>query len=284
MSARAVVVALVLGVSAASPLVGQVKNHLYDRFQVNVSAAGVILGTTVRLDGDNGGDGTELDSEDDLGLDRVALRPRIGFRWRPGRRHELEASYLFVSRTGLKSLERDITIDSVTYAAGAELESKIGQNQLGVSYKWAFHAAERTQAGLHVGLGATFFDATWIGRGRISDGSGTLADSLTFSQSLVGPSLALGGFGRFQLGERWYLEAELGGLYVPIDNIKVSVVNGGAAVRFFPLDWLGTELGYSLTSQRVTVEQKEDPLIDLGATGRIKYNTQNIRLGLIAAF
>ncbi|HEX5817975.1 MAG TPA: hypothetical protein VFY20_03810 [Gemmatimonadales bacterium] len=283
MSARAVAVAMVLGVFAARPLVGQAPSHLYDKFQVSVSAAGVILGTTVRLDSDEG-EGTEVDSEDDLGLERVALRPRIGFRWRPGRRHEIEASYLFISRSGLKTLEQDVTIDSVTYAAGAALESKIGQSQLGVNYRWAIHAAERSQIGLNVGLGATFFDADWLGSASISNGSGTVADSVAFEQSLVGPSLAIGAFGRWQVGARWYVEAELGGLYVPIDNIKASIVQGGAAVRYFPLDWLGTELGYSLSSTRVKIDQKEDPLIDLGASGKIKYNNQNVRLGLVATF
>jgi hypothetical protein len=283
MSARAVAVTLVVGGLAAQPLVGQTPNHIYDKFQVSVSAAGVILGTTVRLDSD-AGEGTEVDSEDDLGLERVAIRPRIGFRWRPGRRHELEASFLGVSRSAVKSLEQDITIDSVTYTAGAELDTRIGQNQLGVNYRWAIHAAERSQFGLDVGLGATFFDGKWIGRGSLSNGSGTIADSVTVEKSLVGPSLALGGFGRWRLGDRWYIEAALGGLYVPVDNIKVSILQGGGAVRYFPLEWLGTELGYSLITTRVTIDQKADPLIDLGGTGRLKYNSQNIRLGLIAAF
>jgi hypothetical protein len=274
---------MVMGVLAAQPLVGQTPNHLYDKFQVSVSAAGVILGTTVRLDSDEG-DGTEVDSEDDLGLERVALRPRIGFRWRPGRRHELEASYLFISRSGVKTLDKDIVIDSVTYSAGASLESRIGQSQLGVNYRWAIHAAERSQYGLNVGLGATFFDASWLGSGSISDGSGTVSDSVRFEQSLVGPSLTLGGFGRWQVGDRWFIEADLGALYVPIDNIKISIVQGGGAVRYFPLAWLGTELGYTLNTTKVTIDQKEDPLIDLGASGKIKYNTQNIRLGLIATF
>jgi hypothetical protein len=283
MSTRVVVAALMLGLLVSRPLAGQVPNHLYDKFQVSVTAAGVILGTTIRLDPD-GGEGTEVDSEDDLGLDRVTLRPRLGIRWRPGRRHELEASYLSVSRTGQNSLERDITIDSVTYVAGAELDSRVGQNQLGVSYRWAIHAAERSQAGLSVGLGATFSDLRWVGRGSISDGSGSVSDSVTYEIDVVGPSLSLGGYGRWQLGERWYLEADLRGLYVPIDNIKISILDGGAAVRFFPLDWLGTEFGYSLTTQRVRIDQKDDPLIDLGASGKLKYNTQNVRFGVIATF
>jgi len=283
MSARAVAVAMVLGAFAAPPLVGQAPNHLYDKFQVSVSAAGVILGTTVRLDAEDG-EGTEVDSEDDLGLERLAVRPRIALRWRPGRRHELEASFLGVSRSAVKSLEQDITIDSVTYTAGAELDTRIGQNQLAVNYRWAIHAAERSQFGLIVGLGAVFFDGKWVGTASISNGTETIDGSATLEKSLVGPSLALGGFGRWQVGERWYIEAELGGLYVPVDNIKVSIVSGGGAVRYFPLDWLGTELGYTLNTTQVTIDQKEDPLIDLGGTGKLKYNTQNIRLGLIATF
>jgi hypothetical protein len=283
MLVRAVALALLLGVSASRPLAGQAPNHLYDEFQVSGSVAAVILGTTVRIDSDEG-EGTEVDSEDDLGLESVALRPRIGFRWRPGRTHELEASYLGVSRSAIKTLEEDVTIDSVTYSAGAELDSRIGQKQLGIAYRWAIHAAERSQAGLSVGLGATFFDARWIGMADFAGGDGTAADTATVETDVLGPSLSIGGFGRWQLADRWYVEADLRGLYVPIDNIRIGIVEAVGAVRYFPLAWLGTELGYSLATFKVTIEQKEDPLIDLGASGKVKYNTQNLRLGLIATF
>lgn len=283
MSARAVAIALLLGVFATRPVAGQVRNHLYDKFQVSASGAVVLLGTTIRVDSDSG-DGTEVDTEDDLGLDRAGLRPRIGFRWRPGRRHELEAFGIFISRTGFKEIEGDITVDTVTFTAGASLESRLRSNQLGVNYRWAIHASEKSQAGLSVGLGATFFDARFIGAARVSDGSGTLADTVTYERSIPGPTLAIGGFGRWKLHDKWYIEGDLRGLYVPLDNIRISIIDLGAAVRYFPLEWLGTELGYALNTQKVTIDQKDDPLIDLGAFGKLQYGTQNIRLGIIAAF
>lgn len=276
---------LVLG--GTGRLRAQEPNHLYDTFQLNVSAAGVLLGTTVRVDGstDAGSVGTEINTEEDLGLDRAGVRPRIGFRWRPGRRHELEASYLFISRTGSRSIDQDITIDSVTYTAGAQLDSRIGSNLLGVSYRWAFHAAERTQAGLSVGLGATFFRTRFEGQGTVSDGSGGSASGdFTYEQNSLGPSLALGFFGRWRFADDWYLEGDLRGLYVPIDNITVTVVEVGAAARWFPFTHFGFEAGYGLLQQRVEVEQGNDPLIDVGFSGRLKYLAQNLRLGAIWAF
>ncbi|MCU0620129.1 MAG: hypothetical protein MUC69_01345 [Gemmatimonadales bacterium] len=275
---------LVLGTAARAS--AQDSNHLYDTFQLNVSAAGVILGTTLRVDGDTdaGTVGTEISTEDDLGLNRAGIRPRIGFRWRPGRRHELEASYLFINRSGSRAIEEDITIDSVTYTAGAQLDTRIGSNQLGVAYRWAFHAADRTQAGLSVGLGATFFRTRFEGEGTVTGGGDSTSGDFTYERNAVGPSLALGFFGRWRFADDWYLEGDVRGLYVPIDNLTATVLEVGGAVRWFPIAQLGFEAGYGLLQQRIELEQGDDPLVDVGFTGRLRYLTQNLRLGAIWAF
>jgi hypothetical protein len=283
MSTRAVVVAVLLAVGATRPLAGQGINHLYDKFQISASAAAVYIGSTIRLDPDDGREGTEINTND-LGLNRAGVRPRLGFRWRPGRRHELEASVLFISRSGSREIDKDITIDSVTYTAGARLDSRLGSNQIGVNYRWAFHASEKSQFGLNVGLGVTVFKPKFTGQASISTENGVIADTATYSRTLLGPSLALGAFGRWALSERWYIEADAGALYVPVDNIKVGILTANGAARYFPLTRFGLELGYGLIWQQITVDQKDNPTIDLGASGKIKYTTQNLRLGVIGTF
>jgi hypothetical protein len=280
---RSALLVLVLGVVTASVAPAQDVNHLYDRFQVSVTGAGVLLGTNLRVDTD-GGDGTDIDTEDDLGLDRAGLRPRVGFRWMPGRRHQIEASYLFINRSGERAIERDITIDSVTYTAGANLASRIGSDQLAVTYRYAFRVRESSLIGVSVGAGATFFKGEFSGTGTVTNGDQTETGTFSLKRSLTGPSLAVGLFGQWRLSPAWYLGADLRALYVPVDNIDISVLDGGAFVRYFPLHWLGLEGGYSLSSQRVEVVQKDDPLVDVGFSGRVRYLTQNLRLGVVAAF
>ena len=101
------VVAIAL-VGATSEVRAQSTSRLYDKWQIDLSGAVVIMGTNIRVDGDNG-EGTEIDAEDVLGLSREKIQPRVSVRWRPGHRHEIELGYQFARRTAEKPLQRDIT-------------------------------------------------------------------------------------------------------------------------------------------------------------------------------
>jgi hypothetical protein len=280
---RGALLVLVLTAVGGRRAVAQDVNHLYDKFQVSVTGAAVILGTTIRVDSDVG-DGTELDTEDDLGLDRAGVRPRIGFRWHPGRRHQLEASYIFINRSGGRSISEDVTVDSVTYTAGATIDTKLGSDQLGVIYRFAFHASDKSLIGAAIGVGATFFDVNLTGTGTISDGENTETGTFTVQKSLTGPTASIGGFGQWRLGEKWYLEADLRALYVPIDNIDITILEGGAAFRYFVKEWLGFEAGYTISSQKVEITATEGALVDSDFVGKLTYNTNTVRAGAIVAF
>ena len=71
--------------------------RLYDKWQLDLSGAVVIMGTTIRVDGAEG-EGTDVKS-DDLGLPGSRFMPRASVRWRPGQRHELELGYQFARRS-----------------------------------------------------------------------------------------------------------------------------------------------------------------------------------------
>ena len=99
----------------------QSTSRLYDKWQIDVSGSVLVMGTDIRVDGEDG-NGTQIDGEDVLGLSREKIQPRVSARWRPGRRHELELGYQFARRTGQKTLDRDVTIgDDVWLGAGAIL-------------------------------------------------------------------------------------------------------------------------------------------------------------------
>src|SRR5678815_347904 len=128
------------------------KANLYDKFQLNLSVTGVILNSDIRIDG-SGGTGTDIDVEDDLGMEKTKIQPRFSLRWRPGRRHELEGGYQWARRNADKRLSRDIEFGDSSFTAGADIHSTFNTDLAFLTYRFAFMAKERTQIGAALGLG-----------------------------------------------------------------------------------------------------------------------------------
>jgi hypothetical protein len=254
------------------------RNHLYDKLQLDLSGAAVILGSNVRVDGSNG-NGTDLDAEDNLGLAKTKFQPRGSIRWRPGRRHQLELGYQFARRTAEKTLERDIVFADSTYPVGLAVNSKFDTDQAFLTYRFAFLAHDRTQIGVGVGLGALFFK---IGIDALAAAG---SSQVTFSRAkdFIGPTASLGLFGDFRLADRWYLESDLRAMKVSIDRIDAKVWEANLAARYFLSDKVGLEAGYGISWLELKIASKTDGngLIALDASGKIKYYLQNLRLGVL---
>lgn len=256
------------------------RNHLYDRWQLSASGAVLILSTTIRVDSDSG-QGTELNSEDDLGLSRTVFRPRIAARWRPGHRHEIEASWVFVNRTGDRTLADTIQVADTSFSAGARLRSSFRNDQVLVVYRWAFHASEASQIGLGVGLGAQIFSFKFDALAGAASGGDTVTVQKSVDKKLVGPTASLGLYGRWQLGQAWNIEADLRGIYAKISTVTVWDVEAGAAARYWLSDTWGLEAGYGLGLYDVKIDvSNNDSLIKYDFSGKVKYSTQNLRLGV----
>jgi hypothetical protein len=269
---------LIALVGAGRPALAQsTKNHLYDKLQLDLSGAVVILGSNIRIDGSNG-NGTDLDAEDQLGLDQTKFQPRAALRWRPGRRHQLEIGYQFARRTAEKTLDRDIIFADSTYQAGLAVNSTFNTDQAFLTYRFAFMAHDRTQIGVGVGLGALFFKMGLDALAAVG------SNQVTFSQvqDFVGPTASLGLFGNFRLGDRWYLESDLRAMKVGIDRIDAKIWEANLAGRYFLSDKVGLEAGYGISWLELTVAAKTDGggLTDL-ESGKIKFNLQNLRFGVV---
>ena len=256
----------------ALPLEAQLPapSHLYDRLQFTVSGTQVWLGSKVRVDANDGSPGTEFDGGD-VGAGNRVWEPRLALRWRLGRRSEFELGYLFARTSGSRVLGDTIRFADTAFARGMEVHSKLKSDQAFLTYRYAFHAADRSQIGFAVGLGALFFDINL----RNAD---TALVPINASTDAIGPTGSLGLFGRWQVGDRWYIESDARGLHGKIDRITATVYEAGAAARYFVSPHAGFELGYGLTWIKVDVDHRPNAR---GFAGLLQYSLQNARLAVV---
>jgi hypothetical protein len=265
----------VLTLAVATPQArAQSAGSLYNKWQIDLSGAVVIMGTDIRVDGANG-EGTEIDGEDVLGLSPEKFQPRASIRWRPGRRHEIEVGYQFARRTAEKTLERDIVFADSTYTVGLNLKSEFRTDQAFLVYRFAIKAGDRTQLGAGLGIGV--FPFKLVVDRLLTAGSEevTSASERTFT----GPTGSIGLYGRFLLGNRWYLETDLRGIALKIDRLDAKIVEGNLAGRYFLSQKAAIELGYGISSVNLTVDPKQNG--EGFFSGKLKYPLHNIRLGVV---
>jgi hypothetical protein len=276
------VCALACGLAASQARAEDLGNHLYDRFQADVAGTILRLGSEARVDAKDGSVGTDLDVEDDLGFSRSKFQPRFEFRWRPGRRHQIGIGYQFARRSADKTLEGTIEVGDTSFAAGARAHSVFDSDNLFLTYRFAIMAHERTQLGVGLGVGAFFFKFGVDALAGISVAGRT--DSVTYSNttSFTGPTAALGLYGRFRLGNPWYLEPDVRYLRVKIDRFTAKVFEGSLGTQYYLSRKVGLEGGLGVRSVQVDVGPKTDGgFFDLGVSAKIKYKETGLRVGVV---
>lgn len=257
----------------ATPLQAQnpaAPSHLYDRLQFTVSGTQVWIGSTVRVDRSDGTPGTEF-TGDEVGAGKNSWEPRLALRWHPGHRHDLEFGYLFARTGGSASLPDTIRFDDTSFARGTQIHSALKSDQGFLTYRYALHAAPRSQIGLALGLGALFVNL------KLDNGSNAVIP-VSAEKSTTAPTGSLGLFGRWQVGDQWYIESDARGLYAKVDRVAATVYEAGAAGRYFVSRRAGFELGYGLSWFKVTLDHRPN---GNGLSGLLKYSLQNARLAFV---
>ena len=263
---------------AAAPAAPNQLVSLYNKWEISPTLAGVILGSDIRVDATNGDVGTEIDAQDDLGLAKVKMQPRIDARWRMGRKHELEGGFQLSERTGEKTIQREIDFADTSFDVGADLKTSLTTNLAFLNYRYAILAKERTQAGIGLGLGALFF-STDIDALASSGGNSV---SYSATKSITAPVGSLGLYGRYLIGSRWSAETDARFVKLRIDRFHIRYTELNLAGRYFVSRKVGFELGGSGDWVKVTVDPRfHVGDADYGPSSEVKFSLSNVRIGLV---
>jgi hypothetical protein len=276
---RSIILAVAaVAILAARPVSAQEERvNLYHKFEFSPSLE-LIRASYIRVDSEDGSVGTDVDAEDDLGLEKVKWEPRFDFRWRPGRKHEIEVGYQFARRDAEKSIERTIDFADTTFDAGVALHTHLKTDLAFLNYRFAIIAKDHTQAGLALGTGALLRETGL--EALASAGSSEVTYSA--SQKFTVPLGSLGIYGRFVLTDVWTAEADARIVKFKVSRFDIQYTELGAAVRYFASPKLGFEFGGGIDAVKVDIDPREDAT-KVRPSARIKYSLANVRLGVVLA-
>ena len=186
--ASAVVLLVLAGAGPASAQGSQdwaAVKGMDERFRLDMGGCFQKFETTIRVDSATTGRGTEVNLEDDLGLDSNQANFRADGYWRFGRHGRLDFAYTAWNRKADRVIDRDITVGDTTYHAGASLESQLKVTFAELYYGYSFWNTPKFEAGLQLGLTALFNKVRFEGTGTITGGGGSTGGSFsTKNQSL----------------------------------------------------------------------------------------------------
>ncbi|MFN7986624.1 MAG: hypothetical protein U0529_04070 [Thermoanaerobaculia bacterium] len=263
--ASAVVLLLLAGAGSARAQGSQdwvAVKGMDERFRLDLGGFFQKFETTIRIDSEKYGRGTEVNLEDDLGLSSDQANFRADGYWRFGRHGRLDFAYTGWNRQADHVLDRDVTIGDTTYHAGASVDSTLRVKLVELYYGYSFWNTPKFEAGLQIGLSAMFNKVQVDGTGTISGGGQSTGGSFSSEdRSLTAPVPAIGVQVRYTIVPKLLVSGRLRGLGATIDNVKASSTQGRVALDYYP--WKNVGFGAAYDYMDIKIEKQSDPTTEL---------------------
>lgn len=206
----------------------------------------------IRLDGEAGETGTEVDWDNTFGDDDVT-RFRLDGLWRFADRHYLRFLYTDYSRSRTATFDEDIEWGGETIPVGAEVRASLGFEIIELAYEYAFLKRENYELAGTLGLHYTTFDASLKATVTTPGGGGTAERGGTASVDAPMPVLGLRGMWNF--GKNFYLDGQAQFFTLSIDNLDGDIINYRVALLWQPKKYVGLGVGYDYFKVDVDVEK-----------------------------
>jgi hypothetical protein len=181
----------------ASPIVGaqEVADEQDNkRFSYRVGAQlFTSYSSTLRIDSEILGRGTEFTLENDLNVEQNFEILRLDGVYRFGRRHAVAASFYDIHRTGNRRISRDIKIGDEVFPVNTVVESSFDQDVLKLAYRYQFMNRPKLDMSASFGLHTMQLEHS------VRSANGALAQS----NSADAPLPVLGIHGSYRFAPKW---------------------------------------------------------------------------------
>lgn len=200
----------------------------------------------------NPGGGTEIDLEDDLGLDDNELLPAIYAGARLGGGFVITGEYYSLNRDTTASISRTITVDDVTFPVNASVTAGFGTDIYRFTAGYSFVRNDTVEVGLGLGLHMTQLDFEISGQGSTGGAPVTLQNR---RKDFLAPMPTVGLYTTFEVAPRVTINARADYLSLGIDDYDGSILNAQASVSYRFTDTFGIGVGYRYVDYDLDVEK-----------------------------
>lgn len=243
-------------------------------FNVSLGVFFLDTDTTVRLDGESGRVGTEVNFEDDLGLTSQD-RFRIDGYWRFFERHKLRFMYFDSSSSSSRSIDEEIDFGDTTFPIDIEVRGDLDTQILEVAYEYSFLKRDTYEVSGTIGLHNLRVEARLRATG--SGGGGTGGVELSERANGDGPLPVIGLRGIWALSNHFYFDAQAQFFAVEIDDYDGSLEDYKLTFTWQPLRNLGVGIGYNSFVSRLDVNRT-------GFNGKLRFEYGGPMLFVTGAF
>jgi len=189
----------------------------------------------------NPGGGTEIDLEDDVGLDDSSLLPAIYAGAKLGSGFVVTGEYYSLGRDSTANISRNITIDNVTYPVNATLTAGFDTDIYRFTVGYSFVRNETVEVGAAIGLHMTNLDFSISGQGSAG---GAPVSTQVRKKDFLAPMPTVGLYGTFQVAPHININARADYLSLGVGDYDGSVLNAQASVAYRFSDTFGIGVGY----------------------------------------
>jgi hypothetical protein len=268
---RHILLPFALAALSAAPAAAQ---RFDDTLSLRVEAYFAGINSSVRVDGNGGNIGTEVDFEDDLGLSANKTLPALELGWRINDDWVLQGQYYTLGRRTDATLDRDIVIGDTIYpvngTVGAGFDSDVYRFTVGN----LLIQKEKLEIGVGIGLHGTDFSIFVEGDGSVSGQPGRFRRE---GRSVFAPLPTIGAFGQWEPVDRLTLSGRLDWLSLTIDDNSGRLINAEAAVAYRLFKHLDAGVAYRHVDYRLRVSRDD-------WNGRVQYEFSGPSIFLRAGF
>lgn len=241
------------GVLVAAPAAAQDRSPLWEGGSLRVGGYFTSSDSSLRIDASGTVSGTEVDFENDFGLESKRTVGSAELDLFPGERHELSLRYFALTRTGSRKIDQSFRIGGVVYPVDVTVSAKLETWQAELAYTYWFLHGERFGAG--ASLGAVELSAKASATARVPVAGNQIVELSESASAQVPVPL----FGVQVRGLVAPPVVATGGVRL-LPNVKVGNDRGDLWIGDVGLEWrvlphLGIGAGYEISRLRVDLNE-----------------------------
>jgi hypothetical protein len=237
-------------------------NVVEERFRAEISMLGARFDTQLRIDPSAAVQGTEINAEDDLGLEDSQFMILGELTLLPGDHHLVRLSGLTSRRSAQTILARGIVFEDEVYLRGERVDSELNLTMFGLTYGYRFLASERAEITASFGIQVAEVEANAVVPSRV----------VRDAESGVAPLPLIGLEGRYDFTPHWSAEARIQYLTANIEDVDGSIMDARIAATWRANPHLVFGLGYRSFTINIDSQNDSTPgLVDMKIAGPTLY-------------